>query len=332
MTLEELQQKTQFILTTLGAKSKLLVPLEINGTYALDSITGLHEILEVISEQDGFDRHLTTLTSGQERSWMFASRVAKYLSEKSEKLELEPVTASGEGNPDQLVMTSTNQVFVECKTIATAQFDNFEDHKRISDLIHAEVPTPHQLTVGYSVTPTDDEIRSLCSSINGMLGSLSTDGNIVNNEPFVVNVVLREGYRATGISVRFDMIIEDIRTGDRSPGHGFGKNGRTVVVHGPDVDYKAVLIDRVRDARDQYVPGQMFIPVICADPVLGDPTVNIRAIESIFQPDRNTRYSAVALISTHEIAENKSASLIRNPYAQIPTTNEIENLFQRRPA
>ena len=61
--------------------------------------------------------------------------------------------------------------------------------------------------------------------------------------------------------------------------------------------------------------------------MLGGMNENIRCIEALFQPDKNTRYSSVLFANNESLTNNGKYMHIINPYAEIPVTDEVTRLF-----
>ena len=173
----------------------------------------------------------------------------------------------------------------------------------------------------------EDALKLLGENIAKLIGEINATGNIINNDNIVVNVDPRSAYSDPSIKVQMDIIVEDIYSGDRKPGHVFIENGKTFLIDGPDIDYKKILQQKIKSAKHQSVSNCIFITAINTDLMLGDMSENIRSIESLFQPNRNTRYSSVLLANSQSFTVKKNWTQIRNPYAEVPVTEEILRLF-----
>ena len=305
-----------------------VVPTQISDTASLDRILTLHEVLSGISEISGSDRHFRIYTESQFLSTLFVSRLALFLKDKVDEIELEPITSDDEGNPDLRIVKNNHTAYIECKNIETSKFNNLEEHRRIFELIENHIKVPHQISISYKSTPNEEQINTLGAGIAHLLNNVSTTGNIINNEEYEINVQIREGYgdpRLTGV---MEMIMEDMNSGVRKPGHVFFEKGKTIAIHGPDIDYKKTLQAKVKDAKNQHVPGAIFITAINSDLILGSSKDNIRHIEAMFQPNQNTRYSSVILANSQTLSGEGRWQTITNPYALVPLVDDIDRIFR----
>lgn len=317
----------EFLSKFLGAKFIELVPTSVIDTQSLDRILILYDVLSKLQDVQGFDRHLAEFNEKQFLSTLFVSRVAIFLKDKVEELELEPITAEGEGNPDIRIKVSGLDTFIECKNIETSQFINIEEHRNVFYSLLPFINFPHQISLTYKRTPTDKEIARLGKSISKLAVEVTTDGNIINNEYFEVNVQLRDSYSDPNFIVVLEMITEDMNAGERKPGHVFMENGKTIAIHGPEIDYKKILHTKIKNAKKQYVSGHGFITMINADLFLGSLAENIRSIEGLFQPKQNTRYGSVILANSQALKGEDRWVTISNPYASAPLPREVNRLF-----
>ena len=308
-----------------------LVPTNIIDVQSLDRILTLYEVLSGLKNVSGFERHASEYNKSRFLSTLFVSRLALYLKDKVDDIELEPITPEEEGNPDIRIAIGDCNTYIECKNIESSQFSDIEEHRKIFKILDPYIEVPHQVSFSYKTTPSDAELHSLGESIRKLIPKVKTTGNIINNDNYVVNIQPRDAYGDPRFNVEMDMIIEDSNSGDRVPGHAFMEQGKTFAVNGPDVDYKKILQTRVKSARNQSVSNNIFITAINTDMMLGGMNENVRCIEALFQPDKNTRYSSVLFANNEALTNNGKYMHIINPYAVTPVTDEITRIFMHKP-
>ncbi len=306
-----------------------VVPTTVFDTQSLDRILTLHEILSSIKDLPGANRHFCEYTQPQFSATLFVSRFASFLKGKVDRIELEPITLDGEGNPDIKIERRGVTAFIECKNIETSQFNNQEEHKNVFDLFEKHINVPHQISLSYKNTPTEDQVNTLGASVHKLLKSVTSTGSIINNDDYSVHVQIRDEYGDPRISGMMEMIVEEVNSGERVPGHVFLENGKTIAIQGPEIDYKKILQAKIRDARNQHVSGAIFITAINSDLMLGSTKNNIRCVEAMFQPNQNTRYSCIVLANNRSLIGEDRWQTISNPYAAVPMNSTIDEIFRK---
>ena len=304
-----------------------LVPVNIPDTESLDHILILYKHLSGLQDTIGFEKHIAEYNKKRLHSTLFVSRLALFLKDKVDKLELEPITSENDGNPDLKISIGNQDAYIECKNIETSQFSDIDEHRKIYNVLKAYIEVPHQISFSYKETPGEETLKLLGESIKKLIPKVKIDGKIINNENFEVGIQLRDNYGDLRVVGVMDMIMEDNNTGERVPAHVFLEDGKALAIHGPDIDYKKILQQKVKNARNQSVDDNIFITAINTDTILGGINENIRCIESLFQPDKNTKYSSVLFVDNESLINNKNFTHILNPFAKVPLASEIKNLF-----
>lgn len=296
---------------------------------SLDRILTLYEVLSGLEKVSGFKRHASEYNKSRFLSTLFVSRLALFLKDKVDNIDLEPITDKEEGNPDIRISIGGHVAYIECKNIESSQFSDVEEHRSIFNILEPYIEVPHQISFSYRKTPSEEELSLLGENIKKLIPKVKTTGNIINNDKYVVNVQPRDVYGDPRITAQLDMIIEDTNSGDRVPGHAFMEKGKTFMVNGPDVDYKKILQTKIKSASHQSVSNNIFISAINTDVMLGGMNENIRWVEALFQPDKNTRFSSVLFANNQSLTNNGKYTHIVNPYAEAPVTDEITRLFMQ---
>lgn len=109
VTVDDVKHYFDFLSSTLGGNFKELVPTNIIDTQSLDRIIILYEALNILKDVRGFEKHASEYSESRFLSTLFVSRLAHYLKERVDELELEPVTSNEEGN-DVVYLFITTQL------------------------------------------------------------------------------------------------------------------------------------------------------------------------------------------------------------------------------
>ena len=327
VTIDDIKLYLDFLSKILKKRFREIVPLNFMDTQSLDSLLTLYEVLSKLETVKGFERHTAEYNHKRFSATLFVSRVALYLLSKVDGLELEPITTLKDGNPDIKFTIGELDVFIECKNIETSQFSDITEHRNIFVVLEPYMDFPHQIMLSYKATPTEDELHSLGENIRKLTNRLKISGNIINNKDYKVNVDLRGMYGDPNVTAVADMIMENIGSKDRAPGHAFMEKGKTFIVDGPEIDYKKILITKIKSAKNQYVKNHIFLTAINTDSMLGIMEDNIQCIESLFQPNKNTRYSGILLANHQCLTNDGKWTQVINPYAEKPITDDVSRVF-----
>ena len=327
VSIDDIKLYLDFLSKTLKKKFSEIAPLNFMDTGSLDRLLTLYEVLSKLETVKGFDRHAAEYNNKRFLATLFVSRVALYLLNKVDDLELEPITPPTAGNPDIKFTIGEQDVYIECKNIETSQFSDITEHRNIFEVLEAYMDFPHQIWLSYKTSPTVDELHSLGENIKKLANTVKITGNIINNKQYKVNVHLRNAYGDPNVAAVADMIMEDTGSKDRAPGHAFMEKGKTFLVDGPEIDYKKILKTKIKSAKGQYVKNHIFLTAINTDSMLGIMEENIQCIESLFQPKKNTRYSGVLLANHQCLTNDGKWTQIINPYAENLVTENITRIF-----
>jgi hypothetical protein len=306
-----------------------VVPTAINDLPTLEYIVSLSENLKKIKECEGFKEHISKYKGKQIHSNYFVTLLAGFLVSKVDTLVLEPKIGKKKKNPDIYVDLKGEEVCIECKLIDTQQFDYFEEHKHMFEVLSKYVNVPHQVSITYKKSLSDDEIKKLGKTLQQRVHLVTREGNIINNEDLEVNVIARAEYVDKRFSGGMGGIIENMSDNCRYPNHVFFKNGITMSLSGPKVDYSKILRYKLEKSRDQSYLKKPFILAIDATYMLGDLTENLRFLNTRFQPSMNTRFSGILLVSSGLRLEKnyREFKFISNPFAKYPVSKDFELLF-----
>ena len=331
ISVEELRDNLTELKSILDTSFDLVVPRTINDTLTLWHLIDLSQRFQKLKQWDGFDRHIRTYTRRQLQSSYFVTVIASYLTDKVDSIVLEPTIAGRTKKSDILVNFQGEQIYLECKHIDTSQFDYSGQHEHMFLILRDYIDVPHQIDIRYKNSFTDRELHGLGETLKERANLITGDGKIIDNPNLEVQVQMREAYADKRISVILHAIIQDLHTNCYYPSHTYARDGITLSLSGPEVDYTKVLKNKINKSRSQSPPDQPYILMIGGNRILGGLTENIRALSSAFQPTTNTRFSAAALVTYHSRLGTSDLdlkfNLISNPFAKFPISREFSRLF-----
>jgi hypothetical protein len=337
ISMEQLQHYLIELRLILGTRFDLVIPMNIDDLPTLQWIISLSHRLQKLKQCDGFDRHIITYTRKQLHSSYFVTVIASYILAKVDDIILEPSMAGSIKKPDILANFRGEKVYLECKHIESSRFDYSEEHEHMSSVLRNYIDVPHQISITYKEPLADIELHTLGKTLQQRVNLVVADGRIVHNPNLEVQVIRRQAYADKRLSVTMSVITEDKYANCRYPGHIYIRNGLTLSLSGPKVDYSKVLKDKIRRSRKQSPYDKPYILIIDGNRMLGDFEENIRALSSAFQPKTNTRFSVAALVTYHHdivssgIDLNINFYLVSNPFAKLPISGEFERLLHTSP-
>ncbi|MBT9132501.1 MAG: hypothetical protein DDT32_01226 [Syntrophomonadaceae bacterium] len=330
-TVEQLQTQLDELVLVLGPRYELIVPPKINDAMTLWRLIRLSQSFQKLKVCEGFDAHIETYTKRQLSSSYFVTVLATYLCDKVNSIVFEPRVTGRIKKPDLLVSLWEEKVYLECKQIHTTKFDYYREHKHVLSILRGYMDVPHQVDIQYKRTPSDIDLHQLGKVLQQRLHQVKGDGRIISNANFDVHVQRREHYLAKEVSVTMGVISQDLHDNCSYPSHLYGINGHSVSISGPKVDYSEVLKNKIRKSRRQSPDDQPYILMIDGNSMLGGVADNIKTLSSVFQPQMNTRFSAVAIVTYHSHFNSPDLDvkfyLISNPFAKLSMSKEFERLF-----
>lgn len=314
------------LIPILKHKFKDIVPTNLNGIGNLDYVIELHEIFSNIKDVNGLDRHLK-IYDKDIKSNLFVARVASALKTKGMEITLEPeVKSKSVRNPDIELKHNSRIIYLECKTILQVQFRDSERHAAIYSILDKYTQFPHQVRIHYKKDLGDESFDKLGQSIQKLLSKVTSNGNIINNNHFKVDIDFKEHFEKADLEVQ--LLGVDLGP-TRFPFTGFFKGGSTVIVGGPEVDFKEAIKEKIKSSRTQAIDDYPFITIINSDFFLGSIEENLRAVDALFQPDMNTRISGVFFAESDTLKNKLFDHYIKNPYAKHPIPLDIEFILKR---
>ncbi len=137
-SIDDLQVRTQFLLDCLGKKYLDIFPTTIQYPQDIDFIIFVSNKFRKIYECEGFNRHVKLYNFKGPRPHLFVATISGFLRGISE-LCLEPCTPSNEGNPDIELNYGGSKIYLECKTINTEKYDDYDGKNNIAQCILGEI-------------------------------------------------------------------------------------------------------------------------------------------------------------------------------------------------
>ena len=334
ISVEELRYHLVELKLILGARFGLVVPTNIDTVPTLQWVIGLSQRLQKLKQCDGFDRHIRTYAKKQLQSSYFVTVIASYFLDKVDSIILEPPITGRIKKPDILANFRGEHVYLECKHSDDSKFDYSGEHEHMFSILRDYINVPHQISIRYKKPFLDEALHELGETLRERVNLVTGDGRIINNPDLEVQVITREAHEAhwdKKIYVIMSIIEIDLSDNCSYPGHVYCRDGITLSLSGPQVDYTKVLREKIRRSRSQSPQDRPYILMIDGNSMLGDLTENIRALSTAFQPKTNTRFSAAALVTYHPRLDTSDLdlkfNLVSNPFAKFPTSKEFELLF-----
>jgi hypothetical protein len=335
ISFEELQQHLIALRLILGSKFGLVIPKNINSLPAIQRVISPSQRLQALKGCEGFNRHISAYAKEHLESSYFVTVVASYLLERVDSIVLDPPIAGRNKRSDILAVFKDQQVYLECKQIHTSKFDYSREHENIFSILRDYIDVPHQINIRYNKSLSDSDWRLLGEALKERANKVTGDGRIIHNENLEVQVIRREadwGKNWDGkLHIMMEIVEEDLFSNCRYPGHVYVRDGITLSLSGPKVDYTKVLRGKITKSRSQSPQACSYMLMIDGNNMLGDLTGNIRALSSAFQPETNTRFSAAVIVTHYPHLDTSEIDfnfyLVANPFARFPISREFERLF-----
>lgn len=328
--LENIKKRLNHLFKLFGLRVKELVPSEINNYSTLISLINMSSLLEGLQDCPGFNEHILGYFNNP-TSTQFVSYIAKNLISKVDFLELEPHSTELGRKPDIKIINDELEFYIECKyPFSNTKFDFYNEHKKIEERIRNEVSIPHQIDVSFYSELNDEEITRIINDLKHKLSFCRSSGVLINTKKYKVSITFHEDYQPQYLfEMPMKITLIESHTNNHLPGNVFLKDGRTISIAGPQVDYVSVLTKLIKKSSGQAVVNKPFVLAISINNMLGSLQENILAIQDSFQPKKNTRFTGVVLVEhlgTGELSKRKFI-YIENPFSSVPDSNHIKLLF-----
>jgi hypothetical protein len=308
-------------------------PTEIKDNPTLSSLIILSKNLGKLKKCEGFDKHITNFKTDRFHS-IFMTILSGFLVSKVNKLILESPIKNKTKQSDIFINFNNEQIFIECKSINTKQFEYLDEHNKIFEILKEYIDFPHQIDLTYRNPLSQEEINKIGETLQEKLPRVTNDGKIINNEDLEVGVQIREKYGNKNLKLLLTIHSGHIHENCIYPGHVYAEDGKSISIVGPKVDYSKILIKKIKDSKNQHDPEKPYILAIDANNLLGDYSENLRKLATSFQPNINTRFSGILLVRylnyIHKF--DLEFDFITNPYSKHPTSGKFKALFQNQSA
>ncbi len=246
LTNDQVRNAVVDLTSIFGKKADLVVPNKINDLPTLCSVVDTARRLNLLRNCEGFDKHVKVYARNQVRPHMFVTTIASFLVDKVEKVVLEPSIKNKGKVSDILLLRQSEQLYLECKSIQPNRFEFGPEHEQMFEVLRHYIKVPHQVSITYKASMKENELHKLGESLSELLPKVTSPGHVISDVNLEVQVIPRDAYGSKNISLRMGMISVDLSTNCRYPGDVFGRDGLTVSICGPLVDYKGVLRKSLR--------------------------------------------------------------------------------------
>ncbi len=330
---DDLKVRTQFLLKCLKKRYLDFFPTKIQYPQEIDRIISWSDRFKKLHECEGFDRHIKVYNNKDLYSQVFVTTVASIFHDFVE-LSLEPITPPNEGNPDIALYDGSKVIYIECKTINTEKYYDYDEKEKLARFVLEEISSKNQITLFFNERISSEEIRDLIvdEKLLSEINNITREQYIRIHSNITLNVIPRDYLGSKSLYAELKGIIEDNIDGVKKPAFVFAKNGRSVGIVGPVVDFSSSLESRRSKSKKQCVKNYPFVLVIDASHILGDPKDHARYINNWFAR-KNTRYSAVILFSASrdfQLSEVVKITCYENPYAENPCHADFIKLLNSK--
>jgi len=331
--LPQLQKSLQALVGFFGPQVHRVVPETIDQVPAADRAIWIAEKLTQIQNCRGFALHLREYLNAVTPS-LFVSCLAAYLIESAEEIELEPSIPAQASKPDLRVQCKDQAVFIECKCPLEDMASRYlDEHQGMFDALRSYVSYHYALEIWYKTSLGGEELEAVGKRMKDRLEHVSSSGTIVDTGNIRIAVQTDVDRFPAGLSLWVSLIAPDEDTNTSLPGHLIAREGLTMSLYGPVVDYTSILAERVRRSRSKVPSGLPFVVAISSNRMLGSVARNVSEITRTFQPRKNTRISGVLLAEFSKAIGEGDVTLLRfipNPYAVAPLTKAAQKVLSER--
>jgi hypothetical protein len=332
--LEQLRQIGNDLKLLLKDKFGSIIPNQINDLGTLQWLIEIHRNLQKLKSCNGFDRHIQTYNKKQKQSSYFVTVIASYLLDKNVgDIVLEPPILGKENKSDILLIYKNQNVYFECKHTQSFNPNYSLEHEHMLSILRNYIVVPHQISITYKKSMSDDEIRRLGEDIKKRVVSVTGNGKIIDREDIEVQVIKRETYTDMRFQTNLFMMCKVIDNNCNYPGNVYGIDGLTISLSGPKVDSTNLLRAKLKKSKRQSPISEPYVLVIDGSLMLGELTEKARSLSTAFQPKINTRFSAAMIVNHYSKLSKAGNSLefsyVSNPFAKFPLTSDFEFLFRK---
>lgn len=314
-----------------------LVPERVNDISTLQTILDMSRKLRALEGCVGFRNHVSQYKTDSTASY-FVTCLAYHLLPVVDSLTLEPEIPGGHKS-DILALLENQEVYIECKhPFSHRRADLFREHQRICGILLKYITVPHQVTLRYRETPSDEAVERLGTRLQAILESVTGNGTVLQSDGITVSVVTREAYGFRGFRAVIPGVSTDLYSRADDPCHVFFEEGKTVEICGPRFDEAATIARLVKKSRVQSPRGKPYVLAISTNGMLGELAEQVSSVRNAFQPRKNTRFSGVLLAgfpreideTTAEFVEVPKLIWIPNPFAQYSLNDFAMRAFGTR--
>lgn len=369
LTLEEIDEILKGLRTILGEDNfPKIFPnvdnLYIGSTPTLEYIISLYKNLKKLENCQGFESHISLYNNEEQfKHNYFVAYLAGFLLSEVDDIILEPDydKSSKDKSPKGDICLKLNgvEIYIECKTINTKQFNFLNKHidairlsKKYENIGQRPITIFFKTETSFSM----DCIEKLYKELNNKISKITSTKNtevIKDNENFKVIIYGNAGETEDVIHINDSKFKLPSTIGENESfsfhiGHKkendivycesllFDENencwypgtiliGKPICIGGPKVDIKKILFELIRKGRKKKIPDKPYILAIGMENVLGGNEDNKRTLESFFKR-YNKRYSGVLLFDNKD-SKRFNLKLIKNQSAKNPIPIDLCNIL-----
>lgn len=328
-----LERSARLLSQCFGDDLTKVLPQQVTTAADLEWIVDTAARFESLRGCQGFSKHVALYADGKD-SATFVAQLAASLVTAVDVLELEPDIPGRSARGDLRIDYQGQELFLECKNPGSQHDqDLLDDHLRIARQLLHVVPSGSQVDVWYTEQLSDEAWDDLGKSIASRVAAAAAPGALIDNSTVRVQLTRLESGTlvpppAPGLEMTVGGLAENLLDHEVVLFHALCTNQRTIGLYGPSVNHYEKTLERCMQAsRSQAPVGRPYVLVVSSGFMTGKLAENVRKLNTRFQPDQNTRFSAVMLLNT--IGPTSSVHIATNPFAEQPLPQNVVALLQR---
>jgi len=334
-TTEEVSTALNRLAAIFHEEIRSIVPKDIREAASLEVLLDMADKLTALESCRGFYEHVRTYKANVQSAY-FTTCVAAVLVGSVADLVLEPCIPNSTRVADIKFSVGVSDVYVECKSpLYKRKWAHESRLTEVCNLLLPYINVPHQITVVYDDPLTDEEVRELGRSLAQTLPAVKSKGTVIETSRYRVHVDVRHEFGPIYVNLSCPMTYYNEYVHTTYLCRWFLTQGKNISIAGPKIDCEPHLRKAITSGRKQGAVNASFILALNTDGLVGSLVENIRAVQQIFSPRANTRYSGVLLMSTAS-REESSRSLpkavrphfVSNPFARFPLDDRTGGLFR----
>jgi hypothetical protein len=327
----EVRQRIQHLVGLFKQDYEKLFPVEI-GEHDFLFLAHLSFALESLKTCRGFDSHLAEFRNDVDSTYL-VTVLAAYLLPRVRDLELEPEPAPSGKRADIRVELDNglHEVFFECKNPRREVLGLLrEEAEPMYEALRRHVTRPCDVTLAYWEPLSEDDLTRLGRFLEEKLPMVTGEGTILDREGIQVDVTrVREAWEDVG-EVLVQMVLPNRRGDARNPITIINHDGIAMSFVKRGAPFAEIVEQQLRASRGKATRDAHLVLAVQSDLLTGPVDDNVRAVSSMFQPQKYTSFNGAVLMQwsynfggliEHEF------DYVNNPYARNPV-DDLTALFR----